>query len=135
MQTATIEQQRYPKPSGSAGAIPRAHQRGYRNALLLGAGGLLAGALTWNAVAIWRALDPAQDPAVQMTAVAPESRVALPTIYLVDQENCTALVLDRKTNHTEMQPCPQNGLALRLDAHSEREGLAIIGEPKLTSAR
>lgn len=136
MQTTTIERQQHRKPNGSAGALPRiVHPSGYRNALLLGAGVLLTCALARNAVAIWHALDPAQDAAVQMTAVAPESRVALPTIYLVDQENCTALVLDRKTNHTDMQPCPQNGLALRLEAGGERESLAIIGEPRLTSAR
>jgi hypothetical protein len=59
--------------------------------------------------------------------VAQPSRTSLPTIYLVDPANCTALILDRKTNSTEMRPCPHEGLALRLDPDGERESLAAVG--------
>ena len=59
----------------------------------------------------------------------------MPTIYLVDPANCTALILDRKTNSTVMQPCPQKGLAFRLEADSERERLSVVGDPAIVPAR
>jgi hypothetical protein len=34
-----------------------------------------------------------------------------------------------------MQPCPQKGLALRLEANSERESLAVVGDPAIVPAR
>ena len=34
-----------------------------------------------------------------------------------------------------MQPCPQKGLALRLEANSERESLAVVGDPAIMPAR
>jgi len=64
-----------------------------------------------------------------MTAIGQPNDVTLPTIYLVDPVNCTALILDRKTNSTEMRPCPQQGLALRLEANSERASLAAVSGP------
>jgi hypothetical protein len=66
-----------------------------------------------------------------MTAVAQPSEISPPTIYLVDPANCTALILDRKTNSTVMKRCPQEGLALRLQANSERESLAVVGDPAI----
>ena len=74
-------------------------------------------------------LDPRPQPATTMTAIARPSDVTLPTIYLVDPANCTALILDRKTNSTVMRPCPQQGLALRLKANSEPESLAAVSDP------
>ena len=143
MAAATIERERYRETLGPAAAkatgfIPR--RRSYRTALLWAAGGFLAGALFWYAVGFWRfvsdvVLAPAPTAAAEMTAVAPPSQVSLPTIYLVDPANCTALILDRKTNSTVMQPCPQKGLALRLEANSERESLAVVGDPAIVPAR
>jgi hypothetical protein len=88
--------------------------------------------LFWYAVGFWRfvsdvVLDSGPQLAPTITAVAQPSRTSLPTIYLVDPANCTALILDRKTNSTEMRPCPQEGLALRLEPDSERESLAAVG--------
>jgi hypothetical protein len=88
--------------------------------------------LFWYAVGFWRfvsdvVLDSAPQLAPTITAVAQPSRPSLPTIHLVDPVNCTALILDRKTNSTEMRPCPQEGLALRLEPDGERESLAAVG--------
>lgn len=142
MQAATIGRERYGGVAGAAAAgaatvIPR--RRGFRSALLWSAAGFLAGAVFWHAVGFWRfisdaVLDPAPGPA-QMAAVSRPSQVSLPTIYLVDAANCTALVLERKTNSTVMQPCPQKGLALRLEPNSERESLAAVGDPAIVPAR
>ncbi len=142
MQAATIEREQYREVFGSTATtatdrVPR-HPR-YRAALLWSVGGFLAGALFWYAVGFWRfvsdiVLDPGPRTTEIMTAVAPPSRVSMPTIYLVDPAYCTALILDRKTNSTQMRPCPQNGLALRLEANSERESLAAAGDPTLMPA-
>jgi hypothetical protein len=142
MAAATIERERYRETSGPAGEtatdfIPR--RRSYRTALLWAAGGFLGGALFWYAVGFWQfvsdvVLDPAPSAAAEMTVVAQPSEISPPTIYLVDPANCTALILDRKTNSTVMKPCPQEGLALRLEASSERESLAVVGDP-IMSAR
>jgi hypothetical protein len=48
----------------------------------------------------------------------------LPTIYLVDPVNCSALQLNRETNRTELRPCPSTGLALRLDPQTGPEDMA-----------
>jgi hypothetical protein len=139
MQAATIERERDREAARSrAGSIiPRG--RGLCTALLWSAAGFLAGAIFWHAVGFWRfTSDAVFDPAprqAQMAAVARPSQVALPTIYLVDPANCTALILDRKTNSTVMQPCPQKGLALRLEANGERESLAAAGDPAVIAAR
>lgn len=143
MAAATIERERYGETLGPAAAkatgfIPG--RRSYRTALLWAVGGFLAGAFFWYAVGFWRfvsdvVLDPAPSAAAEMTAVARPSPISLPTIYLVDPANCTALILDRKTNSTAMQPCPQEGLALRLEANSERESLAVVGDPTIMPAR
>jgi len=140
MQAATIEQEHYREAFGSAQSadfVP--HRRGYRTALLWCAGGFLAGALFWYAVGFWRFVsdiifDPGPRLTATMTAVALPSRVSLPTIYLVDPANCTALILDRKANSTEMRPCPQERLALRLEANSERENLAVVSDPTIVPA-
>jgi hypothetical protein len=139
MRGAAIERQRYgeaARPGDGGFAASAAYfigrGRGLRTALLWSAGGFLAGALFWHAVGFWRLIsyvvfDPAPTVA-QMAAVAPPSRVSLPTIYMVEPANCTALNLDRKTNSTVMQPCPRDGLALRLEANGERENLAVASD-------
>jgi len=138
MQAATIERERYRRAErpGTGGFAGRAApfipgRRRLRTALAWSAAGFLAGALFWHAVGFWGfisdvVLDPAPTP-VQMTAVAPPSQVSLPTIYMVDPANCTALILDRKTNSTVMQPCPHNGLALRLETNG-RDSLAVASD-------
>ena len=140
MQAATIKRERGGEVAGSgtatAASIPR--RRTLRAALLWSAAGFLAGALFWYAVGFWRFIsDVVFDAAPRtgaMAAVAQPSQVSLPTIYLVDPANCTALILDRKTNSTVMQPCPQEGLALRLEADSGRESLAIVSDPAMMAA-
>ena len=146
MRGATIERQRYgeaarPGDRGIAASdasfIRRG--RGLRTALLWSAGGFLAGALFWHAVGFWRFIadvvfEPPPRPE-QAAAVAPPSRVSLPTIYMVEPANCTALILDRKTNSTFMQPCPRDGLALRLEANGERENLAVASDPAVVPVR
>ena len=132
MRAATIEREQYREVFGSAVVsspnLPR--RSGYRAALLWSIGGFLAGALFWYAAGFWRFVsDIVLDPPTTMTAIAQPSDVTLPTIYLVDPVNCTALILDRKTNSTEMRPCPQQGLALRLEANSERASLAAVSDP------
>lgn len=131
MRAATIERDRYREDARAVTASTGtfiAWRRTFRTALLWSAFGFLAGALFWHAVGFWRFLsdvvfDPPPRP--EMMAVARPSQVSLPTIYLVDPANCTALILDRKTNSTVMQPCPEKGLALRLEANGERESLAV----------
>ena len=61
---------------------------------------------------------------------SPRHAGSLPTIYLVDPVNCSALQLNRETNRTELRPCPSSGLALRLDPETERESLAEVGDPR-----
>ncbi len=132
MRAATIERDRYREDARAVTASTAtfiAGRRTFRTALLWSASGFLAGALFWHAVGFWRFLsdvvfDPPPRPET-MAAVARPSQVSLPSIYLVDPANCTALILDRKTNSTVMQPCPEKGLALRLEANSERESLAV----------
>lgn len=132
MRAATIEREQYREVFGSAVVsspnLPR--RSGYRAALLWSIGGFLAGALFWYAAGFWRFVsDIVLDPPTTMTAIAQPSDVTLPTIYLVDPVNCTALILHRKTNSTEMRPCPPQGLALRLKANSERASLAAVSDP------
>ena len=133
MHAATVEQtQQFTPPGPAASVAPAARRPRYRSALLWCAGGFFAGALFWYAVGFWRfvsdvVLDSGPQLAPAITVVAKPEGASLPTIYLVDPANCTALVLDRKTNRTEMRPCPQEGLALRLEPDSERESLAAVG--------
>lgn len=47
------------------------------------------------------------------------------TVYMVDPSNCTALVLDRSAKRTTTGPCPDAGLALRLESKGGREDLAL----------
>ena len=141
MQAATIERERY---GGAAGVntanttafIPR--RRTFRAALLWSVAGFFAGASFWHAVGFWRFISDvvfdAAPSSAAMAAVARPSQVSLPTIYLVDPANCTALILDRKTNSTVMRPCPEKGLALRLEANSGRESLAVASDQAMRPA-
>ena len=138
MQATTIERERCSEVAATTtpSYIPR--RRTFRAAPLWSAAGFLAGALFWYAAAFWGFIsDVVFDAAPRtgaMAAVARPSQVSLPTIYLVDPANCTALILDRKMNSTVMKPCPEEGLALRLEANSGRESLAIAGDPRMVAA-
>jgi hypothetical protein len=133
MQAATVEQTQHLTSRGPAqSAAPTAGRTRYRSAALWCAGGFCAGALFWYAVGFWRfvsdvVLDSGPQLTPMMTATAQPSQTTLPTIYLIDPANCTALVLDRKTSTTEVRRCPQHGLALRLEPESARESLAAVG--------
>jgi len=109
-----------------------------RSAIVWGGVGFLAGAAFWHAVGFWAFVSNvvlngaagtygegvrAQAPAA---LVAQSSDMRLPTVYLIDPANCTALALDRPSNRTEQTPCPDGGLALRLEPGSEREDLAVL---------
>jgi hypothetical protein len=63
-------------------------------------------------------------PAAKAAALTNPAAPALPTIYLVDPVNCSALQLNRETNRTKLRPCPSTGLALRLDPQTGPEDLA-----------
>ena len=56
---------------------------------------------------------------------------SLPEVYHVNPQNCISLVLNREANYTAAQPCPREGIALRLDVESTREDSAIIAEASL----
>ena len=137
MQATTIERERCSEVAATTTPSYMPRRRAFRAAPLWSAAGFLAGALFWYAVGLGFISDVVFDAAQRtgaMAAVARPSQVSLPTIYLVDQANCTALILDRKMNSTVMKPCPEEGLALRLEANSGRESLAIAGDPRMVAA-
>jgi hypothetical protein len=133
MRAATVEQtQQFTSPGSAVSSAPIVRRPRHRSALLWCVGGFVAGAVFWYAVGFWRyvsdvMLNSGPQLAPEMTAAAKPVDASLPTIYLVDPHNCTALVLDRRTSSTEVRPCPQEGLALRLEPDSERESLAAVG--------
>lgn len=53
---------------------------------------------------------------------------SLPTIHQVDADACTSLELDRETNQTMRRPCPQEGLALRLEGDPAREDAVLASD-------
>jgi len=129
-------------PRGAPPAPKR--RRSMRSALAWGGLGFVTGAIFWHAVGFWTFLSDvvlkAPDTAAKAAltsgaAVAARSKTNLPTIYMVEPANCTALALDRQSNRTILQPCPANGLALRLDPQGGREDLAILAQPSIQAAR
>jgi hypothetical protein len=114
-----------------------------RSALAWGGLGFVTGAIFWHAVGFWtflsnvvlKAPDTAAKTALTMGAAVPvRSQTSLPTIYMVEPANCTALALDRQSNRTLVQACPANGLALHLDPQGGREDLAILAQPSFQAA-
>jgi len=90
--------------------------------------GFVTGAVFWHVVGFWTfvsdvVLNRPLDAGGILRAEAPV--VAVPTIYLVDPATCTALMLDRQTNQTVVRPCPQDGLALRLQPEGRRGDLSL----------
>jgi len=107
--------------------------------------GFIAGAIFWHAVGFWTFVSSVvlNGPAEPGKVALAESRAAVtsdrppnafPTIYRIDPANCTALVLDRLSNRTEVHPCPENGLALRLQPDSNREDAAVTAPRNLQAA-
>ncbi len=94
--------------------------------------GFVAGAVFCTALGFWQSRPVAQEaiaptvPAVKSAALINPAAAALPSIYLVDPVNCSALQLNRETNRTELRPCPSSGLALRLDPDTPREDMAGV---------
>ena len=92
--------------------------------------GFVAGAVFCSALGFWQSRPVAQEvvaqsvPAPKSAALTNPGAPALPTIYLVDPVNCSALQLNRETNRTELRACPNTGLALRLDPETPREDMA-----------
>lgn len=133
---------------------PRAATRKRRSvhpALVWGGAGFIAGAIFWQAIDVRAVLsevvlqgsrearaDEAREAPTAGAAAAGDSELAkvqLPTIYLIDPANCTALALDRKSNRTSVRPCPSNGLALRLEPEGEREDVAGLPAVKTIGYR
>jgi len=96
VQATTIERERSSEVAATTtpSYIPR--RRTFRAAPLWSAAGFLAGAFFWYAVGFWGFIsDVVFDAAPRsgvMAAVARPSQVSLPTIYLADPANCTALI-------------------------------------------
>ena len=99
--------------------------------------GFIAGAVFCTALGFWQSRTVAQEvtaqaaiaptvPAVKSAPLIDPAAAALPSIYLVDPVNCSALQLNRETNRTELRPCPSSGLALRLDPETPREDMAGV---------
>jgi len=94
--------------------------------------GVIGGVVLWHSMASQRP-DMPQTPeatANTLAAALPADGTlvtgSLPTIHHIDPATCTSLALDRRKNRTLRRPCPPDGIALRLDSGSEREGLAIL---------
>lgn len=75
---------------------------------------------------------PATGPALAAASEAPAPNPQ--TVYMVDPTNCTALELDRPAKRTLVRPCPDGGLALRLESAGRREDMAGLAA-KLEPAR
>ncbi len=107
-------------------------------ALLWGGLGFVAGAVFWHLVGFWSflsevVLDRTTGP---QAAEASSPPIGLPAkVVLVDTARCTALALDRRAKLTLAVPCPEDGLALRLEPDNDaREDLAVLAQPRLQAA-
>jgi len=123
-----------PSTSSAAAKLPR---RAARGAALWATLGFVCGAIFWHAFGFWTlmtdvVLDPPGGDAV--VARGPHAGSggietgSLPSIHLVDPASCTSLELDREANRTVVRPCPSDGLALRLDAGTDREDRAVLAD-------
>ncbi len=131
------------KPAKAKVVRPR---RGARSAMVWAGVGFIAGAVFWHAVGFWSFLSDvvlkgASSMEAQIAlaaspraATAAREKADLPTIYLVDPANCTAVVLDRLSKRTVVRPCPPSGLALRLEPEGGREDMADLAPPNIQSA-
>lgn len=124
------------EPDATNAAQPVNARTGARTALAWGSLGFITGAFFWHAIGFWGFVSEvvlngsAEKRGVlelaQMPPPIPTSApgTPMPTIYLVEAHHCTALALDRPTNRTQVIPCPQAGLPLRLEPSAKREDLA-----------
>lgn len=156
MRTGTIVRERASSSLGSfrpglalpKEAAPRKPRRRAHSAIAWAGLGFVTGAIFWHVVGFWTflsnvVLKGATDPVAKtvLAGAAPSptatssTKRKLPTIYLVDAAKCTALALDRRSNRTSLAPCPENGLALRLEPEGDREDLAIAtAQPSIQAA-
>jgi hypothetical protein len=94
--------------------------------------GFIACAVFCTALGFWQSRPVTEGaiaptvPALKSATLISPAASALPSIYLVDPANCSALQLNRETNSTELRPCPSTGLALRLDPETPREDMAGV---------
>jgi hypothetical protein len=108
-------------------------------ALVWGGLGFVAGAVFWHLVGFWSflsevVLDRTTGPQAAEAASAPTGLSA--KVVLVDSATCTALALDRRAKLTLALPCPEDGLALRLEPQKDaREDLVVLAQPRLQAAR
>jgi len=134
-------------PRAGEGSVPAKPRSDVRAAAAWAAAGFIVGSVFWQAGTIWSLLSDvgihgvrearADDEAARpgRSGLPEDRKPALPTIYLVDPSNCTALFLDRGTNKTVVQPCPSSGLALRLEPERPREDLAGLASANMQAAR
>jgi hypothetical protein len=125
-------------PKAAAGRVPRASASGARQAgLWVGAwvgAAALTGAVFLCATGFVRVpganREKAADARPTFTSAPTEAALIDPsapplaTVYLIDPSSCSALRLDRHSNSTSLEPCPDSGLALRLEGAGVREDLA-----------
>jgi hypothetical protein len=133
MQAAFLERDEARVPAAEMPAAAPARRRRLRTGIIWGGLCLVAGATFWHAVAysgflFGRVLADGADAELVRVASARHrlERSELLTIHLVDPRSCTALELDRAANRTAVRPCPNEGLALRLEPVRPREDLAAI---------
>ena len=131
----TVRPGAHAAPPLAGPAMAWARSRNVRTAAIWIGVGFATGAVFCLAVGVWRGVPAdtahvAQEwntqsvPAAKAAALTTSAVPALPTIYLVDPVNCSALQLNRETNRTELRPCPSTGLALRLDPQTGPEDMA-----------
>jgi hypothetical protein len=118
-------------------------RRSVRSALAWGGLGFVTGAIFWHVVGFWtflsdvvlKAPDRAAKAALLSAAAVPaRPKTNLPTVYMVEPATCSALALDRQSNRTMLQPCPANGLALRVEPQGGREDMATMAQPVVQAA-
>jgi len=108
--------------------------RPIRGAALWTSIGFVCGAIFWQAVGVWTLMSEVMldgGAAAAQQADANEQQLetgSLPTIYHIDPQRCVSLELDRFANRTTQRPCPNEGLALRLESGETREDMTILAD-------
>lgn len=121
--------------AGAESAIAAAVRRPARGAALWATIGFVSGAVFWHAIGFWSFMSELVLNSKPATTVQDLSLVgadfetgSLPDVYHVNPQHCISLVLNREANYTAAQPCPREGIALRLDVESSREDIAVIAD-------
>lgn len=139
MRAAATSNARPASPTDAVGTPARSSPRRYvRGAALWATVGFVFGAVFWHAVGFWTFMsqmmfDGSEAVAAQSRSAAGEQieTGSLPTIVRIDPASCTSLELDRASNRTAVRPCPRDGIALRHEAGSDREDLALVASSNL----